>query len=592
MVPIGVLIDANHDGKINPISPDADETTRAKPFRFWINNDRDGLSSVEGETDVEDDLIPLPEFALNDCDNAVSITCKRDLEDFARLWLYFGARQQAIHDGEILVGLEWKDVTSEDDPQIRLLKAVEPAGGTLYLTDKDTAEEQIAGDNGKFVKDRNSGTLVSKFMPFIFPASFWSNLSENRPNTYFLFEGVKRGKGRLALCFYKSDGTTKIGEATGLYVDLKDIKEMYERWTVGDGNGDAPSQGATISTRALPLGVSAPFQYDSQSPEEKKYIVFVHGWNVPPWEKDAFAETAYKRLYWQGYKGRFAAFQWPTTYGFDSANLLNAVVNHLNYDQGEYSAWRSASGFSSKLTNMNAECPGQVYVLAHSMGNVVMGETLRLMGRAGNQINTYVASQAAIPAQCYDGSIPDNLEFFYDHPSIPNGTQDYGPATPNIYPFWLASGAGGATRKVNFYNQNDYALAAPAWEFDQITKPDIAVLGYAYFYGLGRSENLNIVEEKFFKNFGISINLFLGDVSDVRDRYEIMAFAAEARSHALGASVGVEGFDGQINLQTIWPPDGNQFREHKWHSAQFRFNNMEQNRYWKTLMGQFGLSQQ
>ena len=34
------------------------------------------------------------------------------------------------------------------------------------------------------------------------------------------------------------------------------------------------------------------------------------------WEKDRFAETAFKRLYWQGYQGRFGEFRWPTSYGF------------------------------------------------------------------------------------------------------------------------------------------------------------------------------------------------------------------------------------------------------------------------------------
>ena len=79
---------------------------------------------------------------------------------------------------------------------------------------------------------------------------------------------------------------------------------MYERWTVDSGG--TPATTATL--------VTTPYQYDSSITAENNYILFVHGWNLAPWERDAFAETAFKRLYWQGYKGHFGAFQWPTDY--------------------------------------------------------------------------------------------------------------------------------------------------------------------------------------------------------------------------------------------------------------------------------------
>ena len=40
--------------------------------------------------------------------------------------------------------------------------------------------------------------------------------------------------------------------------------------------------------------------------------------------KDRFAETAFKRLYWQGYQGRFGSFRWPTDYGFNGTCLATA----------------------------------------------------------------------------------------------------------------------------------------------------------------------------------------------------------------------------------------------------------------------------
>lgn len=50
-------------------------------------------------------------------------------------------------------------------------------------------------------------------------------------------------------------------------------------------------------------------------------VVFVHGWNMTDgmqtsgpktdWKR-AFAETAFKRLHWQGFRGNVTGFDWPT----------------------------------------------------------------------------------------------------------------------------------------------------------------------------------------------------------------------------------------------------------------------------------------
>jgi hypothetical protein len=83
------------------------------------------------------------------------------------------------------------------------------------------------------------------------------------------------------------------------------------------------------------------------------------------------------------------------------------------------------------------------------------------------------------------------------------------------------------------------------------------------------------------------------------DRYEIMAFAAEARSKALGVlSIGA-AFHENVNLADanngIWPPDTQdapplEYSRHKWHSAPFRMTNMRQHGYWQALLGLRGFN--
>jgi hypothetical protein len=82
------------------------------------------------------------------------------------------------------------------------------------------------------------------------------------------------------------------------------------------------------------------------------------------------------------------------------------------------------------------------------------------------------------------------------------------------------------------------------------------------------------------------------DISVTTNRYEIMAYAAESRSTALGMTPGIAPFDRNIDLGTVWPPDSQDsqapYSRHKWHSAQFRMDNMKQSGYWTTLLGQNG----
>ena len=323
------------------------------------------------------------------------------------------------------------------------------------------------------------------------------------------------------------------------------------------------------------------FQYSAQDPEDKTYLAFVHGWNEDQPQKDMDAETSYKRLWWQGYKGRFAAFQWPTNYlsGMDIMQIPWA------FDNGESIAWRSARPLSVLLGKFNTSCPGQVYIMAHSHGNIVAGEALRLLGQAGTQINTYVACEAAVNSECYDISMLNSFPL-----SFPLLT---GPTTMNVYPNWLTPNAAGVAKKVNFYNVNDWALSPVIWEADQELKPD---LGWS-------CDHAGV----FFHN---NQPQALGSTAAPGPRYPIMSYASESQSRALGRVPGtVFGFTKSLNMSgAVEPPGGrivfptrvtgkatapalwgndplnHDFADREWHSGQFNFTNMQVGVYWHDLL--------
>ena len=638
MVSASLAVDANRDGTIKLPSEDStDATSSATPFRFWINDDIDGFSTVAGETTVQDSL--NPSTGTPNSQQGI-VTCARDLENFTRLWLSIGGLSQAISSGQITVGLEWHSNTgdaangwgaNDGAPAINIYEAAPKhgastnTGGTDYLTDlksdptQETSYDQINGINPT-TGNNNGQSLgpVAKGQPFYFRASEFANLTDANPKTYFLFEGVARGMGRLVITL--NTGTrgnyTKIGEGGAVYMDLKNIKELYERWTVGDGptpgvfagGGGNPNTPAGISQDRLPAGVQG-LQYSSGSsglsiPTDangNKYILFVHGWNMPPWEKDAFAETMLKRLYWQGYKGKFGTFEWPTTYSSSSSDNFNKAQQILSYDDGEYSAWKSAVPLEQLLTTLHGAYGGNVYLFAHSMGNVVAGEALRIAGQsgAGQLVNTYVASQAAVAGHCYDPSLTGT--------DLLNFSGAFGPYTPDIHSNWLATASAAVQAKANFYNVNDYALSY--WQLDQKLKPDIR--SQVYYYA---SSDLTTVQDLFKKSTypdpvtaaliitshtGIfPTQLVMGNASNVHDRYEILAYDAQPRSLALGAvpDVSSTAFATSQNLPVVWPADTfapdnqpqNQYAEHQWHSAEFRFTNADQEYYWQQIMLKFG----
>jgi hypothetical protein len=661
-----IAIDANRDGEIHfdgegVSSTFSDSTTENLPYGFWLNNDIDRQKVYEDEGDMQDDGDPK-ETRYGPVDSELDrIPCPRDLEDFSRLWIH----ASGIKGSNIFLGLKWKSNTSPvgDGPAIKLYEAAESDGGFKYLTDTATQATQQSGFSAitNMAPAQSQSLTPTMVKPvdgadwdFVLPQNYTngSALTTSNPVVHLLFEGCRRGKGQLCVVLLTKDSSgnlKKIADGPGVWLDLKDIKEFYERWSVGDGpvtsklsnGGGAPNATAAISGERLNLGVTA-LEYDklqsnpnglsvASDPDGKKYVLYVHGWNMHPWEKDAFAETAFKRLFWQGYKGRFGTFQWPTTYhDHDFASIFD-------YDVGEQSAWQSSVPLLDLLQKLNLKYQSfppfgvtpssNVFVIAHSMGNVVVGEALRLAaakGGYGKLVNTYIATQAAVPVHAYDPTQPTPDGFFNSFRTVakllgkvPVEIRPAGPETPNIYNDWFTPNADSVGARFNCFNVNDYALARPIWQSDQALKPDIRP-DRVYFYN---DLNLDITQNDFASCPYLTVagaettilthvglppitNLDVGTPGNVVNRYEILAFAAEPRCRPLGTSVEVAGF-GALNLSgldqsgqpaeaTIWPADDSDqtngpYSTHRWHSAQFRFTIADQFIYWRSILQSFGI---
>jgi hypothetical protein len=294
-------------------------------------------------------------------------------------------------------------------------------------------------------------------------------------------------------------------------------------------------------------------------------------------------------MYWQGYQGRFGVFHWPCY----SLELHNLPI----FDMSEWQSWKTGQPLANLLARLTDMYSTNVYLYAHSQGNVASGAALRL---ATNQVvNTYVASQAALSARAYDNTVPSNAAAFYSTLS------SYRYNTPDSEGYYYTNGAEsyfnssiGAGRYANFFNTNDWALMGsslipvhPGWLKDQSSKPD----GFAYYY---YTTPITAIPFGYYysytgaRQFQQAPNWTRVPLLFTTNTYQIFAMCCQSYSLALGAQEDVGLGSGpfssalQVELDTAPWNFGNTLI---YHDGQFTIDNMTVGPYWKTLLQTFRL---
>jgi pimeloyl-ACP methyl ester carboxylesterase len=587
---IRLSLDVNHDGIMDESYTGPDNTTADRPFQFWANNNYDRwTSSILDSAPFQDDVastdsaanspytgLPVPDYDYRDANGQRMIPCTRDLQDFTRLWVSGVSNTLSRLPSGSTVTLSWAG--NGTSPTIDLFQAADADGGMGYLTNETTASNQINTNLCQYVGRLGTGGSIQ------LNASTFSN---GWAGDHYIWCGVWYGSDQLNLTV--SDGNGNVLAQSSQWIQIQDIKQMYERWTVGDNDDNLPLAQAVPMSNAVPVAngfspgcPTLPFTYSYNAAYDTNdtYILYVHGWNEEVWRKDRWAESAYKRLYWQGYQGRFGLFRWPCF----NLSFVNAVTRPHYYDWSEWNAWKTGQSLETFLANtLNKNYPNHVYLLAHSQGNVVAGEALRLA--PSRVVNTYVASQGALSARAFDNTLPTNAASYYTiTTSDPQGNY-YTNGAPSYF-----SASAGAGTYVNFFNTNDWALMGnsislaafhPGWLYDQSLKPDANLKFYyeapsptvpsGYYYYPLVAGNYQVVPLIFPTN-----------------TYEVFAMCAQSYSRALGAQVGVNGpfLSRQINLSASPYNFGS---THIQHDEQFTFDNMTTSAYWQQLLVSFAL---
>jgi len=505
----------------------SDKTSVDRPYIFWLNDNQDDRE------DTETVPVQIPDNADE------SIRTKRDLEDFQRIAIRI-TPPEAIRDPTISVALKWKNVVGS--PSVRIYKAyVNDPGpnGMKYLEDDAIATQQISGEFG------NAKATIAGTNPVVLDKSLFLNLTNQVPYIVFLFEGVQVGKGSLTFCLMQNKKI--IVESELLYMDLRKVTDMYSQ------------------VQALPVeGIADPYQYFPEQPpfdpgvswqdttstnfqkpvnETNQCIVFVHGWNVSDKRFYQQANSMFKRLWLQGFKGRFVAFRWPSVVsGEEDPDWWSTIQNAEHYFEIEHRGFKYGKALKQYVEYLVSPAGGgfTVHVIGHSMGNIVVSEALK----QGAPISEYVLLDAAVSAGCYDTQ--DELI----NPSI---------GEPLTVPDFAADGGYrgyfiGLSGLTNFYNSDDEALVS--WEDGNLLKRDFVFLGGMQYFNEGGVKLKKLQSQP--PSFSPP------DPRSVNDIHESMAMFAVSRTRTVGVEARTRGAVlNPIDLKTFFSS------ENKAHSAPF-----------------------
>lgn len=125
------------------------------------------------------------------------------------------------------------------------------------------------------------------------------------------------------------------------------------------------------------------------------HVVFVHGYNVSVKEAKFWGEGVFKRLWWSGLDSRFTAVAW---YGNDGQRWLPSQgLVTPDYQVNVEHAFATADDLAVNLNQM----AGNKYVIAHSLGNMVVSSAIQDHGLVYAK---YIMLNAAVPVEAYDPS--------------------------------------------------------------------------------------------------------------------------------------------------------------------------------------------
>lgn len=354
--------DNNRDGQITFDS--SDQTTADNPYRFWIND-----AQEQGDVSEAANATPgssSPNYALN------HVNGRADLVNFFPVALNLNDVLQYC---PLTNGFEYH--LAQADSAVKFVYTGLSQGNAFdYLTDAtnntgygvNTNEAAWAADTIQVSPSSAAGTVLD--------ANWLANVQANGSVGIILMEGAAATTQPLNLEIWKNG--QKLG-GVPLYLSIDGIEKMYRQINLRFAN-------------ANPADPGQPPNYPDSLCNGKQ-VIFIHGFSVGQDDARGWNAEVFKRLYQARSHAMFTGVDWQGDQSawFDASGKLDYYDNVKN-------AFLTASNFNVAVSGLPG---GQKYIIAHSLGNMVVSSAIKDFGLS---VNSYFALDAAVATEAYDGN--------------------------------------------------------------------------------------------------------------------------------------------------------------------------------------------
>ena len=343
---------------------DKNESTNNLPFRFWINDDSD-----KGDIAKDDSDVPGQGNGAN-CKDSI-VNGRSDLADFFPVWLDLGSALVGYPPTNS--GVVYKLSQADNALNFVYTSLANTNAGDYLIASNSTcgvARNQNSY-NADTIRVASTGTVLN--------VEFLNRIAANTNKGVLLMEATQESTAPLVLEVLSNKTVLARAE---LPLSLDGVEKMY-RWI--------NLRHVTLEKEARITNTNQPDNYpDNQS--NGKQFVFVHGFNVSEKQARAWNSEIFKRLYQSGSRAMYTAVTWQ---GDEITGFL--PLEEPYYHADVINAFQAASNLATAV----AALPGQKYVAAHSLGNMVVSAAIRDHGLNPVQ---YFMIDAAVAMEAYKSS--------------------------------------------------------------------------------------------------------------------------------------------------------------------------------------------
>lgn len=282
---------------------------------------------------------------------------------------------------------------------------------------------------------------------------------------YFKNRIIPAGHARLELRFIPDKTQpSKYVVMDTCKLDVKPLNNQFSIWStrIEPGGTSAPSyvypldnnQNEIVSRYRMDTNTG----YIGMKDYYSRLILFIHGYNVNSQRAEIWNKNMYQRLYWSGYRGNYVGLDWR-------GNQAGALQFFHNVGNAMHTSPVLFDYLRLNIYSNNRFRPENITFIAHSLGNLIMWDTLRIFA------HRFPGKKAAFNTVSIEAAIWE--EAFADHSIISYTT--YTPKTTYTttgleifsWAFWFNQPECEATKavqqRINCYVTDDSALSKMRW---------------------------------------------------------------------------------------------------------------------------------